>query len=68
MSARSVDRETFYRVDTDPPRPGQGIFTKWRLPGGQLVVSMRRDVYEAGLEAAAEAMRRIKKEKGPYKP
>lgn len=62
MAARSADKDTFYRVDTDPARPGQGIFTNWRMPDGRLVVSLRRDVYEAALKAAAEAIRRINQE------
>ncbi|MCH8685744.1 hypothetical protein [Pedomonas mirosovicensis] len=68
MVARSTGKETFYRVDTGPARPGRGVFTNYRMPDGRLVVSLRRDVYEAALKAAAEAMRKIKQKEEPYKP
>ena len=63
MSARSADRDTFYRVDdTYEPPIGEridGIFTRWRMPDGKVVMSLRRDVYEGALEAANAVLRRI---------
>lgn len=67
--ATSIARQgTFYRVDTGPVRPGRGVFTTYRMPKGRLIVSMRRDAYEAALRAAADVMRRIVREEEPYKP
>ncbi|MGK2286895.1 hypothetical protein [Pedomonas sp. V897] len=68
MVACSAGKETLYRVDTGPALPGEGVFTNWRMPDGRLVVSMRRDVYEAALEAANTVLRRIMKEKEYLKP
>ncbi|HEY4547256.1 MAG TPA: hypothetical protein VIG90_12640 [Pedomonas sp.] len=68
MTTCSAGTETFYRVDSGPARPGRNIFTTYKMPSGRLVVSLRRDVYEAALKAAAEAMRKIKQEEEPYKP
>lgn len=68
MTARCAQLETYYRVDTDPARPGRSVFTTYTMPNGRRVVSLRRDVYEAALRAAAEAMRKIRQEEEPYKP
>lgn len=62
MATRGAELETYYQADTGGARPGRSIFPTYRMPNGRLVVTMRRDSYEAALEAANTVLRRIIKE------
>jgi putative sigma-54 modulation protein len=59
---RFIDGEVFLRLDKDANNSNKIVEIKLNIPGNQLFAKEKSDSFEAGIDAAAEALRRqIKK-------
>ncbi|WP_296619311.1 ribosome-associated translation inhibitor RaiA [Marivirga sp.] len=59
---RFIDGEVFLRLDKDTNNANKIVEIKLNIPGNQLFAKEKRDSFEVGIDAAAEALRRqIKK-------
>ena len=59
---RFIDGEVFLRLDKDSSNSNKIVEVKLNIPGNQLFAKEKNDSFEAGIDAASEALRRqIKK-------
>jgi putative sigma-54 modulation protein len=59
---RFIDGEVFLRLDKDSTNSNKIVEVKLNIPGNQLFAKEKNDSFEAGIDAASEALRRqIKK-------
>ena len=61
---RFIDGEVFLKLDKDSNNTNKIVEVKLNIPGNQLFAKEKSDSFEAGVDAASEALRRqIKKYK-----